>query len=197
MCCVCVSCSSAAVCYDCIDNCILVGGKANVCPVCKVLLGPNPWEHGKLRYDFMLDSLVRKVCAVCRCNSMCTEAGRQAHGHSSRVRVATDSRRLHMDVQATAALARLADVVMLKLCRVESSGVVVCTVSVPTDTPCCLCCTGVPSPQAGRSTRGPPVGAGGGNAAGQGQPQQTAENGLCTAHAQQHAAGRLRWGFGG
>jgi hypothetical protein len=32
-----------------------------LCPVCKNLLGPNPWEHGKLKFDFMLDSLVRKV----------------------------------------------------------------------------------------------------------------------------------------
>ncbi len=52
---------SSADCYDCIDRCILVGGKCNLCPVCKILLGPNPWEHHKLKYDFMLDSLVRKV----------------------------------------------------------------------------------------------------------------------------------------
>jgi hypothetical protein len=74
--------AAAADCYDCIDNCILVGGKANVCPVCKVLLGPNPWEHGKLRYDFMLDSLVRKVgvmCAVCVArDSVLARARRQA-----------------------------------------------------------------------------------------------------------------------
>ena len=50
-----------ADCYDCIDQCILVGGKSNFCPVCNILLGPNPWEHHKLKYDFMLDSLVRKV----------------------------------------------------------------------------------------------------------------------------------------
>jgi hypothetical protein len=54
---------ACADCYDCIDKCILVGGKANLCPVCKNLLGPNPWEHNKLKYDFMLDSLVRKVRA--------------------------------------------------------------------------------------------------------------------------------------
>lgn len=53
-------------CYDCIDRCILVGGKANFCPVCNILFGPNPWEHHKLKYDFMLDSLVRKVGAVGR-----------------------------------------------------------------------------------------------------------------------------------
>lgn len=57
-----------ADCYDCIDRSILVGGRANLCPVCKILLGPNPWEHGKLKYDFMLDSLVRKVCQM-RCSS--------------------------------------------------------------------------------------------------------------------------------
>jgi hypothetical protein len=42
----------------------VVGGKANFCPVCNLLLGPNPWEHNKLKYDFMLDSIVRKVCAA-------------------------------------------------------------------------------------------------------------------------------------
>lgn len=52
-------------CYDCIDRCIVVGGKANFCPVCNVLLGPNPWEHNKLKYDFMLDSIVRKVRQMC------------------------------------------------------------------------------------------------------------------------------------
>lgn len=60
-----------ADCYDCIDKCILVGGKANLCPVCKNLLGPNPWEHNKLKYDFMLDSLVRKVRHI-----FCCPAGR-------------------------------------------------------------------------------------------------------------------------
>lgn len=60
--CVCIK-IVPADCYDCIDRSILVGGKANFCPVCKILLGPNPWEHHKLKYDFMLDSLVRKVCA--------------------------------------------------------------------------------------------------------------------------------------
>jgi hypothetical protein len=48
-------------CYDCVDKCITIGGKANFCPVCNLLLGPNPYEHNKLKYDFTLDSLVRKV----------------------------------------------------------------------------------------------------------------------------------------
>eukprot|EP00775_Hariotina_reticulata_P005715 gene5715-5955_t len=48
-------------CYDCIDERITIGGRANFCPVCNVLLGPNPYEHNKLKYDFILDSLVRKV----------------------------------------------------------------------------------------------------------------------------------------
>jgi hypothetical protein len=50
-----------ADCYDCVDKCITIGGKANFCPVCNLLLGPNPYEHNKLKYDFTLDSLVRKV----------------------------------------------------------------------------------------------------------------------------------------
>ncbi|KAF8058085.1 DRIP1 [Scenedesmus sp. PABB004] len=50
-----------AYCYDCIDDAVTVGGRGNRCPVCGVVLGPNPFEHGKLKYDFMLDALVRKV----------------------------------------------------------------------------------------------------------------------------------------
>ncbi|KAF6260608.1 hypothetical protein COO60DRAFT_1459551 [Scenedesmus sp. NREL 46B-D3] len=50
-----------ANCYDCVDKCITIGGRANFCPVCNLLLGPNPYEHNKLKYDFTLDSLVRKV----------------------------------------------------------------------------------------------------------------------------------------
>eukprot|EP00879_Flechtneria_rotunda_P008291 GHRR01008685.1.p1 GENE.GHRR01008685.1~~GHRR01008685.1.p1 ORF type:complete len:415 (+),score=133.96 GHRR01008685.1:211-1455(+) len=48
-------------CYSCIDDHVTIGGKANVCPICRVLFGPNPFEHKKLLYDFTLDSLVRKV----------------------------------------------------------------------------------------------------------------------------------------
>jgi hypothetical protein len=44
-----------------VDRCITIGGRANFCPVCNLLLGPNPFEHNKLKYDFTLDSLVRKV----------------------------------------------------------------------------------------------------------------------------------------
>jgi hypothetical protein len=56
-------------CYDCIDERITIGGRANFCPVCNVLLGPNPYEHNKLKYDFILDSLVRKVSRV-RCDNV-------------------------------------------------------------------------------------------------------------------------------
>ncbi|WIA13354.1 hypothetical protein OEZ85_006936 [Tetradesmus obliquus] len=52
---------SHSFCYDCVDKCITIGGRANFCPVCNLLLGPNPYEHNKLKYDFTLDSLVRKV----------------------------------------------------------------------------------------------------------------------------------------
>lgn len=50
-------------CYDCIESHVLIGGGRNVCPVdgCGITLGPNPFEHGKLKYDFMLDGLVRKI----------------------------------------------------------------------------------------------------------------------------------------
>jgi hypothetical protein len=53
-----------ADCYDCVEQCITIGGDANFCPVCNLLLGPNPYEHKKLKYDFTLDSLVRKVSAA-------------------------------------------------------------------------------------------------------------------------------------
>uniref|UniRef100_A0A7S0RTK4 RING-type domain-containing protein n=1 Tax=Chlamydomonas leiostraca TaxID=1034604 RepID=A0A7S0RTK4_9CHLO len=50
-------------CYDCIAARAVIGGKHNVCPVkgCDVVLGPDPWEHGKLRYDGALDGLVARV----------------------------------------------------------------------------------------------------------------------------------------
>ena len=42
---------SAAVCYDCILECVHIGGDHNVCPVpgCGVVLGPQPLEHNKLK----------------------------------------------------------------------------------------------------------------------------------------------------
>lgn len=49
------------VCYDCVDERIAIGGRSNLCPECGLLLGPNPFEHNKLKYDFILDALVRKV----------------------------------------------------------------------------------------------------------------------------------------
>lgn len=51
------------MCYDCLDARITVGGGHNTCPVCGpgVLLGPNPFDHAKVKYDSILDSLVKKV----------------------------------------------------------------------------------------------------------------------------------------
>lgn len=49
------------MCYDCLDAGIVVGGKRNTCPVCGVLLGPNPFDHSKVKYDSILDSLIKKV----------------------------------------------------------------------------------------------------------------------------------------
>jgi hypothetical protein len=50
-------------CRDCIESRIVLGGAHNVCPVpgCGVVLGPQPFEHHRLRFDFMLDGLVGKV----------------------------------------------------------------------------------------------------------------------------------------
>jgi hypothetical protein len=49
------------VCYDCLDAGIVVGGKRNTCPACGVLLGPNPYDHGKVKYDSTLDALAKKA----------------------------------------------------------------------------------------------------------------------------------------
>jgi hypothetical protein len=50
-------------CYDCITQRIVVGGHHNVCPVegCASVLGPQPFEHHKLLFDFTLDAIVAKV----------------------------------------------------------------------------------------------------------------------------------------
>ena len=48
------------------DARIVVGGKHNTCPVCGVLLGPNPFDHSKVKFDPILDSLIRKVRAGLR-----------------------------------------------------------------------------------------------------------------------------------
>mmetsp|Transcript_38077 Transcript_38077/g.84811 ORF Transcript_38077/g.84811 Transcript_38077/m.84811 type:complete len:187 (+) Transcript_38077:229-789(+) len=54
---------SHSFCYDCIMQHVQEGGHHNVCPVpeCGVLLGLHPFDHDKLKYDFVLDGLVTKV----------------------------------------------------------------------------------------------------------------------------------------
>lgn len=44
-----------ADCYDCITGRVDIGGKRNVCPLhgCGVVLGPDPFEHGKLRCGYV------------------------------------------------------------------------------------------------------------------------------------------------
>ncbi|EFJ45262.1 hypothetical protein VOLCADRAFT_121205 [Volvox carteri f. nagariensis] len=50
-------------CYDCIEARVDIGGNHNVCPVagCGVVLGPSPFDHHRLVYDTLLDSLVQKI----------------------------------------------------------------------------------------------------------------------------------------
>jgi hypothetical protein len=117
-------------CYDCIDSTVTVGGRANVCPVCKVLLGPNPWEHNKLKYDFMLDSIVRKVggwrvCRECRlCRQQFENGFSKGGGGVQRCITRNTSTQPHTERAKPPPRA-----------------------------------AGVPAPQAGRSARGAPPGA--------------------------------------
>ena len=53
-------------CRDCIDHHVLFGGTKNTCPVCKTdgletVLGPQPFQHGKLQFDPMLADMIRKL----------------------------------------------------------------------------------------------------------------------------------------
>lgn len=53
-------------CRDCIDQHVLYGGTKNICPVCKAtdlqtVLGPQPFQHGKLQFDPMLADMIRKL----------------------------------------------------------------------------------------------------------------------------------------
>lgn len=53
-------------CRDCIDQHVLYGGTKNTCPVCKAtdlqtVLGPQPFQHGKLQFDPMLADMIRKL----------------------------------------------------------------------------------------------------------------------------------------
>lgn len=53
-------------CRDCIDQHVLFGGTKNICPVCKseglqTVLGPQPFQHGKLQFDPMLADMIRKL----------------------------------------------------------------------------------------------------------------------------------------
>jgi hypothetical protein len=79
--------SPCTVCYDCVDARIAIGGRNNYCPVCGGLLGPNPFESNKLKYDFILDALVRKVghwlgVLEAVCFSACSQ-GNVRLGHSA------------------------------------------------------------------------------------------------------------------
>ncbi|GAX79294.1 hypothetical protein CEUSTIGMA_g6735.t1 [Chlamydomonas eustigma] len=58
----CTECLST-FCYDCVSKDLQLGGHHNVCPMpkCGSVLGPEPFQHGKLRHDFILDSIVAKV----------------------------------------------------------------------------------------------------------------------------------------
>ena len=53
-------------CRDCIDKHVLYGGRNNQCPVCKkesldTVLGPQPFQHGKLQFDPMLADMIKKL----------------------------------------------------------------------------------------------------------------------------------------
>lgn len=51
-------------CFDCFDSSIEINGRrSNVCPLvdCCTILGQNPYENQKVKYDFILDGLVRKI----------------------------------------------------------------------------------------------------------------------------------------
>lgn len=53
-------------CRDCIDKHVLYGGTKNQCPVCKkesldTVLGPQPFQHGKLQFDPMLADMIKKL----------------------------------------------------------------------------------------------------------------------------------------
>ena len=53
-------------CRDCVDKHVLYGGTRNLCPVCKAegletVLGPQPFQHGKLQFDPMLADMIKKL----------------------------------------------------------------------------------------------------------------------------------------